>query len=256
MKEDELAVAADANLATAWAALGRAMGADVVELGSTSLVASGLPMAFFNGAFVGAPPEDPEHLVAEAVSFFGTRGVPWLQWVRTGVSPATIDAGVKAGLRHAGGPPAMGLEPIPTQPTQPAELSIEIATTEPDVRDHASMLRDGFGMPQEFVDRLIRPGLLEEPTIAVFVGRVDGTPVSCSRLATSGNTAGVYNVATPAAFRGKGYGEALTWAAIAEGAQRGCTNSVLQASDVGYPIYRRMGFVDLGRYVQLEGPPS
>ena len=44
-------------------------------------------------------------------------------------------------------------------------------------------------------------------------------------------------------------------AGVAEGARRGCTNSILQASDAGYPIYRRMGFVDLGRYVQLEGPP-
>ena len=255
MDEVELAAAADANLATTWAALGRAMGADVVELGSTSLVATGLPLAFFNGAFVGAPPDDPEHLVAEAIRFFSTRDVPWLQWVRTGVSPATIDAGVKAGLRHAGGPPAMGLEPIPAPSTPPAELSIEIATTESSLRDHASMLRDGFGMPQEFVDRLVQPGLLDDSSIAVFVGRVDETPVSCSLLATSASTAGVYNVATPAEFRGKGYGEALTWAAVAEGARRGCTNATLQASDSGYPVYRRMGFVDLGRYVQLEGPP-
>ncbi len=151
--------------------------------------------------------------------------------------------------------PAMGLEPIPAPPTPPAELTIEIATTDEALRDHASMLRDGFGMPQDFVDRLVRHQLLHDPSIAPFVGRVDGIPVSCSLLATSGRTAGVYNVATPEAFRGKGYGEALTWAAIAEGARRGCTNSVLQASDAGYPMYRRMGFVDLGRYVQLEGPP-
>ena len=43
--------------------------------------------------------------------------------------------------------------------------------------------------------------------------------------------------------------------AVAEGARRGCTHSVLQASPSGYPVYRRMGFTDLGRYVQLEGPP-
>jgi GNAT superfamily N-acetyltransferase len=255
MDEIELAAAADMNLAAAWTALGRAAGADVVQIGSTSLVATGIPLPFFNGAFVGAPPEDPQHLVAEAVRFFGERQLPWLLWVRHGVSPATLAAGRAAGLRDAGGPPAMGLEPIPAPPTPPAELTIEIATTDEALRDHASMLRDGFGMPQDFVDRLVRHQLLHDPSIAPFVGRVDGTPVSCSLLAASGRTAGVYNVATPEAFRGKGYGEALTWAAIAEGARRGCTNSVLQASDAGYPIYRRMGFVDLGRYVQLEGPP-
>jgi ribosomal protein S18 acetylase RimI-like enzyme len=255
MDEVELATAADANLAAAWTALGRGMGADVVEVGASALVASGLPLAFFNGAFVGAPAEDPEHLVAEAIRFFAERGLPWLLWVREGVSPATLAAGRAAGLRDAGGPPAMGLEPIPAPPTPPNELIVEIATTDEGLRDHASMLRDGFGMPQEFVDRLIRPQLLDEASIAAFVGRVEGTPVSCSLLAISDSTAGIYNVATPATFRGNGYGEALTWAALAEGVNRGCTNSILQASDSGYPIYRRMGFVDLGRYVQLEGPP-
>src|SRR4029077_2871271 len=116
MDEAELAVAADVNLAVTWAALGRAMGADVVEVDSTSLMASGLPAAFFNGAFVGAPPADPEQLVAEAVRFFGDRGLPWLLWVRDGVSPATLEAGRAAGLRDAGGPPAMGLAPIPASP--------------------------------------------------------------------------------------------------------------------------------------------
>ena len=256
MSVADLAVAADANLASTWAALGRAIGADVVEIGSTSLVATGVAVPFFNGAFVGAPPADPDHLVAEAIRFFDERNLPWLLWVRDGVSPATLKAGRAAGLRDAGGPPAMGLEPIPASPALPGELTIEIATTEAHLGDHASMLRDGFGMSQEFVDRLIRPGLLDDPNLAVFVGRVDGSPVSCSLLAISEKTAGIYNVATPEPFRGKGYGAALTWAAVAEGARRGCTNSILQASDAGYPVYRRMGFVNLGRYVQLAGPPA
>jgi GNAT superfamily N-acetyltransferase len=90
----------------------------------------------------------------------------------------------------------------------------------------------------------------------VFVGRVDGEPVSCSLLSVTGETAGVYNVATPERFRGRGFGEALTWAAIDEGARRGCAAAILQSSEAGYPIYSRMGFVEIGRYVQLEGPPT
>jgi predicted acetyltransferase len=71
----------------------------------------------------------------------------------------------------------------------------------------------------------------------------------------TGATAGVYNVATPQRFRARGYGEALTWAAIDEGATRDCRVAILQSSDAGYPIYKRMGFVEIGRYLQLEGPP-
>jgi GNAT superfamily N-acetyltransferase len=256
MNETELAEAADVNLATAWSALGGPAGADIVTVESLTMVATGLPLSFFNGAFLRAATREPEHLVAEAIRFFGDRDLPWLLWVRDTVSPEILAAGRAAGLHDAGGPPAMGIVPIPRPPAPPTELRIEVASTPQALQDHGSMLRDGFGMPQEFVDRLVQPGLLDNPDVAAFVGRVDGEPVSCSLLAVSGTTAGVYNVATPEAFRGKGYGEALTWAVLAEGARRGCTHGVLQASDVGYPIYRRMGFTELGRYVQLQGPPA
>jgi hypothetical protein len=212
MHAAELAVAADENLAETWALLGRAIGADVAEIGSLTLVAIGVPLAFFNGAFVHAPTDDPERLVTAANDFFRQRELPWLLWVRESMATAVLDAGRRLGLRDAGGPPGMGLDPIPDCPPLPLGLTIEIATTPEALVDHASMLRDGFGMPQHVVDQLIRPGLLDEPRVAAFVGRLDGTPVSCSLLSVSGTTAGVYNVATPESFRGRGYGAALTWA--------------------------------------------
>ena len=255
MNDGDQAIAADENLASTWALLGRTTGADVVEDGPLTCVATGLATAFFNGAYLSAPTDEPERLVAVAIDFFAERDLPWLLWVRDGVSPALLAAGRAAGLRDAGGPPAMGLAPIGDAPPPPAGLRIEIATTAEELGDHAAMLRDGFGLPQEIIERIVRPELLDVANLAVMVGRVDEEPVSCSLLATSGATAGIYNVATPEPFRGRGYGEALTWGAVIEGAQRGCSHAVLQASEAGYPIYRRMGFVDLGRYVQLEGPP-
>lgn len=255
MNAAELGAAADENLARAWAALGRTMGADVIDDGPLTLVATGIPIAFFNGAYLRHTSASPDSMIRDAIEFFAARDLEWLLWVREGVAPNVLESGRAAGLRDAGGPPAMGVAPIPASPPAPPELTVEIATTTEQLADHGSMLREGFQVPQEVVDRLIRPALLDDPQLAVFVGRVAGEPVSCSLLAVSGETAGVYNVATPAAFRGRGYGAALTWAVIAEGARRGCTNAVLQASQLGYPVYQRMGFIDLGRYVQLSGPP-
>jgi N-acetylglutamate synthase len=256
MNEDGLAIAADENLASTWVTVGRSMGADIVDDGPLTLVATGLPIPFFNGAYVRSPTDAPERAVAEAVRFFADRNLPWILWARQPVASSFLDAGRAIGLRDAGGPPAMGMGVIPEPPASPPELTVEIARTIDALQHHASMLKEGFGMPDELVHRLIRPALLDVPDAAVLVGYVDGQPVSCSLLATSGSTAGVYNVATPDRHRKKGYGAALTWAAIAEGARRGCTQAILQASDSGYPVYRKMGFIDLGRYVQLEGPPA
>jgi hypothetical protein len=254
MDDAQLGAAGDENLASTWATLGRSVGGAVVEDGPLTLVATSIPIAFFNGAYVRAPAGDPERLIEQAVQFFRDRKIPGCSGCATALRP-TSSARPNGRAARCRRLPAMGLTPIPRFSPAPAELTIEMATTPESLRDHADMLRDGFEMPQEIVDGLIQPPLLGYPNLAVFVGRVDGTPVSCSLLAVSGTTAGVYNVATPAPFRGRGYGEALTWAPVIEGARRGCTHAVLQSTASGYPVYRRMGFVDLGRYVQLEGPP-
>ncbi len=245
--------AADINLAATWAALGRALGFVVGEAQNLTMVTSGLPLAFFNGAYVTGPIADPVQSLGEATDFFASRGVPWLLWARPGVADDLVDLAEAAGMKRRSGPPQMILAPIRKAPAPPSELTVEIVTDEAGLEQHAEMLRLGFAMPREVTDRIIGPGILRVPDVAVFVGTVDAAPVSCSLLSVSGDTAGVYNVATPEAFRGRGYGEALTWAASAEGARRGCTHAALQASPDGYPIYSRMGFADLGPYIQVEG---
>ena len=100
-----LVVAGDHNLASAWAALGRHGGFAVGQTDTVSLTSSGLPIAFFNGAFTTGRCADPQRVVADVIEFFGERNVPFLLWVRHGVDDALLDAGLGAGLRNAGGPP-------------------------------------------------------------------------------------------------------------------------------------------------------
>ncbi len=256
MDMESLAVAGDANLVSAWSALGRHAGFTVGDIDSLTLTASGLPSAYFNGAFAQGRCLDPERAVTEAIAFYAAIGVPFLLWVRAGLDDDLLEAGRAAGLSDAGGPPSMALSSIGTVPPPPAELDLVIASTTDGLQAHRSLLASGFDMPTEVADRVIGDGLLDDPDIAVAVGRVGGRAVTTAVLARSGATAGVYNVATLPDERSKGYGEAATWMVIAEGARRGCTHSVLQSSDVGHSVYLRMGFVDVGNYVQLEGPPA
>src|SRR4029079_15363334 len=121
----------------------------------------------------------------------------------------------------------------------PAELDLRFARSPADLHDHLSVLAARFGMPDEALARVMVEALLEDPEMAIVIGRVDGAPVTTALLATSGATAGIYNVATLADGVGVGYGEAATWSAIGEGARRGCTHSILQSSDAGHPVYER-----------------
>jgi GNAT superfamily N-acetyltransferase len=245
---------ADENLAGAWTHLARRHGRSTGSFGTIDVAVTGLPIAFFNGAYLRARSDDPAADVAGAVSFLGEQLVPFLVWVREGVDDDAVAAGRELGLREAGGPPAMGISPIPAAPDPPDELRIDVADDEAGIQAHLDVVEAGFELPRHVGARLVSSVLLGDAATAILVGRVRGEPVSCSLLCVTGTTAGVYNVATPPAHRRRGYGAAMTWAAIDEGRRRGCTSAVLQASVAGYPVYRAMGFVDLGRYVQLEGP--
>lgn len=250
----ELGRLADENLAGSWAAFGAARGA-VGGSDRCTFVATGIPAAFFNGAYVAGPVDDPEGVVDDAAAFMAERGVPWLLWVRAGVDDAVLDAGRRAGLRDAGGPPGMVLPAIGSGPAAPDGLEARLVRDPTDVAVFRDLAARGFDMPADIGDILVPDSLVDDPAIAMVIGWSGETPVSCALTSITGSTAGIYNVATPPEFRRRGYGAAVTWAAIEEGARRGCDHSILQASDMGAPVYRAMGFVDIGRYVQLEGPP-
>jgi GNAT superfamily N-acetyltransferase len=256
MDTDALARAADRNLVFTWTALARIGGYPAVADPSMTFVASDIPLAFFNAAIATAPATDPDAVVRKVLAFFASRGVPYLMWVRDGTDDALLAAGRAAGLEETGGLPLQVLNPITPEPPGSPLLEVVFATEDTHLQTHRDLVAAGFDMPLDVAQRLYGDGCLDDPDLAIVIGRVDSVPVATAMLVRSDGTAGVYNVATMPGSRGKGYGAAVTWAVVAEGARRGCTHAVLQASESGYPVYRRMGFVDGGRYVQLAGPPA
>jgi GNAT superfamily N-acetyltransferase len=103
-------------------------------------------------------------------------------------------------------------------------------------------------MPIGWFEGTFDERLLEQPDVAVYVGSTDGRPVSVGLGLRTGSTIGVYNIATLEPYRGRGYGAAMTARVVDDGAAAGCTTAILQASDMGYPIYERLGFRTVVRY--------
>jgi len=90
--------------------------------------------------------------------------------------------------------------------------------------------------------RLIPRALLGQHDVEVFVGYVDGSPVASSAIFLNNGVAGIYNVATVDGHRRRGLGEAMTWHAARRGREMGCRFGGLLSSDMGLPVYERMGF--------------
>lgn len=111
------------------------------------------------------------------------------------------------------------------------------------------------GGPNPYQATFVRLAMAPAPTWRMFGGWVDGTLVAASALYTGAGNAGIYAVATAEAFRGRGIGRALTTAAIDAGRAAGLTQAVLMASEMGAPVYRRLGFRDVGvvRFLRWPG---
>jgi predicted acetyltransferase len=59
--------------------------------------------------------------------------------------------------------------------------------------------------------------------------------------------AGIYNVTCIPEARGQGIGSAITLAPLLKARELGYQIGILQASQRGYNVYRRLGFQDFGK---------
>ena len=95
----------------------------------------------------------------------------------------------------------------------------------------------------------------------VFVAEEDGNVAGVVTMSFPFATrcAGIYScleeVIVGEQLRGKGIGGKLVEAAIAEATEKGCYEvQVNRPSEMGYPLYLRHGFQDLGKHVNLKLP--
>lgn len=123
-------------------------------------------------------------------------------------------------------------------------FEIRAANDEETMRTWAHIFTLGYGLPTDWEDPVfeawIRLGL--DSPMRNYVGYLDGTPVSTSCVFLGGGVAGIYNVATLPDARGKGIGAALTLRPLVEAREMGYRIGVLQASDMGFGVYQRLGF--------------
>jgi GNAT superfamily N-acetyltransferase len=210
---------------------------------------------------------DADRRIAEIGAAFARHGTGFLWWLAPFHTPADLGARLhQAGLRLEGTAPAMAidLEALPRDEPPPPGLEIvgvrtvetlgafigvheaEMATYDPEPtpigRTHLDALL-----------RAIPPKLRNEPIPLRYVGLLDGRPVATSRISIGAGVAGLYSVDTLPHARGRGIGRAMTLAAFDAGRALGYRIGVLQASDDGLPIYRRLGFRTLFEYAVYMG---
>lgn len=250
----ELLVAADRNMAAVWRCIAESVAGPsaVVDRGHLLLLSAGEPVPVFNPAFVREGGPAPETIVDDVLAHYGSLGMPFVVIFRDDLVPGLADACTRRGMVEHWQEPLMVLDPIPEAvPERPAGLEI-VRLSQANLAPYVRVVGEGFGMPAPMVTRLFGPWLVELEGFAGFLGLIDGVPVATSALYAAEGLAGVYNVATLAEHRGRGIGEAMTWAAADAGREAGLGISILQASRAGEPVYLRMGYRTPAHYRQFE----
>jgi ribosomal protein S18 acetylase RimI-like enzyme len=139
--------------------------------------------------------------------------------------------------------PALSRQTLESAQHVPADLTIRLVQDEATLRDYDETLCTVFGVTGEMRDTFsIKLTHALEPDMGLLVGYVNQQPVSTSLLLCTANIAVLSGITTLNAYRNRGYGAALTRAALLEGAQRGCTAAALRSGPLSVPLYKRVGF--------------
>jgi len=224
--------------------------------------ASDFPVSL-NGVVRLDPSTSPDVVLATADEWFARRGTGYTVNVVEGVDDDLRTAAEAAGLLVLRDSPQMACNAPVDGPPPAAGVTLRWAGTPADVEAFADLVDTAYqslGAPAG----AIRPSIvanerLLEPHLDIALALVDGEPVACAQLLMSHGMAGVYYVGTLEAARGRGLGELVTRAVTNRAFERGASFVGLQASPMGEPIYRRMGYRPIYRQaglVRFEPPAT
>lgn len=219
----------------------------------------------FRNVVLGArfSPETADARIAEFVARYRAAGTSFVWWVAPFDQPADLGARLSAaGLTLEGNAPAMAadLAEVPLDEPSPPELEIVPVTDAATLDEFLAVLAadwlewtQGEHTPvqRRMLDAWrtqIPPKLPDEPVPLRWIGRVDGSVVATSRISIGAGVAGLYAISTLPAYRDRGFGRAMTIAALRAAASLGHRIGVLQSSEQGYGVYQRLGFRELFTY--------
>ena len=204
---------------------------------------------WFNGMLcrVSPTPEDGD-FVRETIQYFKGRKVDaftcWLEPHLTRADWEPILSDYDFGFSDDTPGMAADLGALPESQAVPDGLEIRAVEAESALRAWAHVFTIGYGMPPNWESTIFEVWSkigLDFP-VRNYLGYLDGEPVSTSTVFYSAGVAGIYDVATLPEARGRGLGTRLTLAPLLDACQAGYRIGILQSSDMGFGVYKRMGF--------------
>lgn len=215
---------------------------------------TGIPLGLFNGVLrTNLSPTALPDEIARIKNHFVQRNLPFQWHVGPTSQPANLGDFLPAhGIAHDedADEPGMAVDLLALNENLPVSSSLVIqpVTNREQVEQWAQVW--GCGVTPAWVVQLFfeahaaLPLAPDSPlsTLRLYMGLLDGIPVSTVAILFGGGVACIKHVVTLHRLRRQGIGAAMTLMAAREARKQGYRIAVLSASPYGIGIYRRLGF--------------
>ena len=210
---------------------------------------SRVPYPWFNGVLSSRPATTADGTyVDETVDYFKSFGPDMITWwlepdLKRGDWESVL---APRGFRFSADTPGMAadLAKLNEDLQGPSGLDITQVESEESLRLWSEIFVSGYGLPPGWSPLMFEfmAGLGLDMPVRNFLGNLDGRPVAASTLFCGAGVAGIYCVSTLPEARGKGIGAAVTLKPLQEAREMGYRAGVLQSSEMGYSVYKKLGF--------------
>lgn len=248
---EEQAASVESNLAAVQAHYAT----DVFDRDGVRHCYSGMRWRVLNGAVLATLAEDAaDKRIAEVMAWFRSKDVPWRWIVGPLTTPTDLGARlVAAGMRAASDHPGMVLriDRMRDEPLELPELEVHEVLDDRDFSAWADVQRETWGLSEEadhaWRQAHIRLGFGADLPLRNYLALSDGKPVGGAAVLFAQGVAGIYNVCVVPDARGRGIGREVTLAALRTARELGYELSTLGSSDLGLPVYLRIGYEEVCR---------
>lgn len=224
---------------------------------------TGIPHALVNGVLrTCLTAANTDTCIEETLNHFRFRQLPMMWTISPATQPTDLDSHLEAhGLILLATLPCMAVDlqvPVPT-PSLASTVTIREVTDASMLADWSQAAIAGFNILPEVIHLFaaLSPvlGYGEQSPLRNFVAYLDGEPVGSSTVYLHAGVAGIYCVSVIPKARRYGIGAALTRIPLKVAQRLGYRFGMLLSSEMGVPIYRRLGFEEYGQFVRYGWQP-
>ncbi len=222
---------------------------------------SGLAGEFFNGILYTNFPEDGlEESIRAALEPFQQRNLP-MRWY---LGPSSHPAGLENELQHCGlsfgwSGPALAIElgSLRRPERMPDGLVCERVES---LAALVEWIELWAGQASLEVRKRLNwvytvSGFGRSLDVILYLGRIEGIAVATAAMYHGCRAAAIKHVSTRPEYQRRGIASQLTLFALQDAQERGCRYSALTSSPEGYPVYARLGFVEVCRFKRYVWSP-